>query len=264
MRQNQRWLCTGVGSMVLALAASCSTEAAEPASERSAALAAAGCVEHSGFSHCSLGAATLTPSRDGATLAVNGVRSAQKDGVAVVLPAVTSFSPQGAVGGAAGTTFVARSLSAGVATSSFTVLKTNDGYSISAAYTGAGDTSRYNARLYNRGVQVGELSNLSANDRVGIVFPLRRCPPGSTLPWPLCHWFPPNPFRIMADGGCSWEFTSATPGQVTLASGQRVTVDRISFDEIVPASGSYPYLTFDRIDYTSDVGSFQLGAESAQ
>lgn len=68
----------------------------------------------------------------------------------------------------------------------------------------------------------------------------------------------------MPDGGCSWGFTSATAGEVALADGRRVLVDEISFDEIVPASGSYPYLTFDRIDYTSDAGTFVLGAESAR
>lgn len=249
--------------MLAAATANCSTETT-PTSERAEALAAAGCVEHSGFTHCSLGGASLTPSRDGATLTVGGARSAQKDGVAVVLPAVTSFVPDGKVGGAAGSTFVARSLSAGVSTSSLTVRKSFEGYAVSAAYTGAGDTSRYDALLYRSGVQVGRIRNLGPQDSTRIFYSDPDCPRGSTVPWPDCLWIRPNPFNITPYGACNWDLNLGSAGQVTLASGQRVTVDRISFEEIVPASGSYPYLTFDRIDYTGDVGSFQLGAESAQ
>lgn len=264
MRKNQRWSCMGVGAAVMALAASCSTEAAEPASARAEALAAAGCVEHSGFTHCSLGSATLTPSRDRATLTVGGARSAQKDGVAVVLPDVTSFVPDGKVGGAAGSTFVARSLSAGVSTSSLTVRKSFAGYTVSAAYTGSGDTSRYDAILFSGGAQVGRLRNLGPLDSTRVIYSDPDCPRGSTLPWPDCLWVRPNPFHITPYGACNWDLILGSAGQVELLDGQRVTVDRISFEEIVPASGSYPYLTFDRIDYTGDVGSFQLGAESAQ
>ena len=51
---------------------------------------------------------------------------------------------------------------------------------------------------------------------------------------------------------------------MALADGRTVLVDRVEFEEDVPAGGSYPYTAFDRLGYTSNGDTFVLGTPAAK
>ncbi len=232
-------------------------------------LSPANCVEFAGNSHCSLGGARLALSAKG-ELGVTGMRTADKDGVAIHLPDVTSFTPSGVWSRAnGGAKMVARSINEGVSTSTMSASVDQGGVAFSASFTGAGQASTYSAIYSRNGEEVARIANLSNGTVLRPIF--RPC-----SPWPRCLWEPQPPiFRIRtvlaanatsnaeASGACSWEqrFDPDAPAQVTLEDGRTVEVDHLELREEIPAGGSYPYTSFNRIDYTYDGGALTLTGE---
>lgn len=232
------------------------------------AVSTANCVELAGNSHCSLGTARLALSQKG-ELGVSGMRTAGKDGVAINLPDVTSFIPSGVWSrGTTGTKMVARSINEGVSTSTMNASIDQGGVMLSASFTGAGQASTYSAIYSRNGEEVGRISNIGNGTVLRPI--LRPC-----QPWPRCLWEPLPPiFHIRlavntpvptaeTSGACSWEqrFNPNSPAQVTFENGETVEVDNIELREEIPAGGSYPYTSFNRIDYTYDGGTLTLTGE---
>jgi hypothetical protein len=242
--------------------------ASDPLDKLDPAGNAAACVDLQGLSHCALGNARLTPSKDGSTLDVTAMRAPDKDGVAILLPEATEFDLAGTRRSDSGSTTITRAISAGVVTSTMTVQNTASGFTVSGTFTG-NDASTYNVNLYKADTLVGTAAGL----RSGV--------DGLTASWA-------QPQRIViririgfvviiivigraqplaaTEGACVWNLP-LDDGQLavtTLADGTAVTFDRLQLVENVQQGGSYPYLTFDRIDYTSNNPSLQITSESAQ
>jgi hypothetical protein len=258
----------GLPFALLCSVAGCKTEEPQASGDEVAQAAtgdsAASCVEFAGNTHCSLGAASVALSDKG-ELSVSNMRSVGKDGVSIHLPDVTSFVPTGVFErGSTGSKMLARSINEGVSTSTMTSAIDSRGISLSASFTGNGQASSYSAIFSRDGQEVGRLSNLP-NGQMIRVLPCR--------PWPWCTDRPRPPiFHIRAvagdgdtdaAGACSWvqRFDPSAPPSVLLANGQTVAVDNIELREEVPAGGSYPYTSFNRIDYTYDGGTLLLTGE---
>lgn len=223
------------------------------------------CVDHQGNKHCPLGGAKLTPSDDGKSLALAGL-SSQDDGVAILLPDVTQFSASGVIDPKAGTTLFARSINEGVSTSSMTLKRTNEGFALSAEFTGSGAASTYTARLYSGGQVVGEIPSIPSGTAMITPRPCNFPPPGCRWPAPA-PWPPWPPFRVIQNGNnagaCVWGvgFGRGNEVQATLPDGKIVIADAIDLVEDVTGPGAYPYLTFNRIDYTGDAGNARIDGE---
>ncbi len=223
------------------------------------------CVEFRGSRHCALGGADVFAEGDQALIAKN-LDQVEEDGVAILLPEVTEFRPTGVFESRGGPSqMIARSINEGVSTSMMKVDVGEAGISLSASFTGAGDESTYSAIFYREGGEVARIANIRNGEAVGIYrFPCE--------PWPWCIIEPllPPVFHVYQRGenlgSCSWQ-QEFPPGQLvgaTLPSGEKIEADRIELREEVPAKGSYPYLTFNRIDYNYDGGALILTDEKIE
>lgn len=228
---------------------------------------ASGCVDFGGFTNCPLGDARLLPSEDGTTLDVTSLRTAGEDGVSFLLPEVTDFEVTGSRPPSSSSTMISRAISDGDVTSTMTVRDTDDGFTVSGTFTG-NDASTYNAELYRAGELVGTVAGLASGGE------------GLRARWlqrPIIIWVIQIGFHIYififgaqqaeaTEGACIWDLALPKNQQAstTLADGTEVTFDHVRLVENVEPSGSYPYLTFDRIDYTSDDGTFRISNERAQ
>ena len=253
----------GLTFALLGSVTGCSSEESEDTSDESAQAAGvtpAACVEFAGNAHCSLGNARL---RVGSTLTVANLSAAGKDGVAISLPEATSFIPTGTYANSAATsTLIVNAVSDGVTTSTVKAVNTDRGTSYSATFTGSGQSSTYSAIFSRNGQEVARVAGIR-NGQVGV--------PALATPGRIWRWIKfhvrivPASLAATADvsGACSWEqsFDPNAPASVTLANGQAIEVDNLELREDVPVAGSYPYTSFDRIDYTADGGTFTLEGE---
>lgn len=229
------------------------------------------CVTFQGNTHCPLGAATLFKNGN-QSLRVGNMFAAGDDGVAIHLPEVTEFSARAMVKPAPdGLHIVARSISEGVSTSSMTTQQTDDGYAVSATFTGDATTGTYNVNLYNNDVLVQSLDAVMSGE-TGFTWNHTNCAPGS-VNYPMCLSVVisnTSGFRVVqggADAGaCVWTVGGPESADmlVQLPNGEVVIADRIDLVEQVDGSGSYPYLTFDRIDYTASGGPITITRETVQ
>jgi hypothetical protein len=230
-----------------------------------APLHAADCTEYRDLAHCALGGATVAASRDGATLAVTSLQTAGKDGVAILLPDSTGFDVTGTRDTSSDSTMIWRAISAGTVTSTMTVQNTDDGFTVSGEFTGS-ESGTYTAELYRAGELVGTIPGLrSGGDgvharnvqqlriririRIGfvvIIIVIGRAQQATTT-----------------EGACVWDLPlqDGQEAVTTLPDGTDVTFDRVQLVEDVQGGGSYPYLTFDRLDYTSNDEAFQITDE---
>jgi hypothetical protein len=229
------------------------------------------CVDFAGNKHCALGNAKLALAANGASLQASGLAVAASDGVQILLPDVTQFTPSGAVNrNPSGNTLVARAISTGVATSSLTVQRSATGFSIAANFTGSGAGSTYNALLYNSGQLVGTIGGLtSGGPPMFPTFPCSIIPCTIHLP-PVPHlptfFVVPRSGGVGTPGACGWKlnFEADNLIQVTLGNGSTVIADAIALVENVPGQGSYPYLTFNEIDYTTDALGLEIDGEATE
>jgi hypothetical protein len=255
-----------------------STAASDDLGRIAATETSADCVDLDGNKHCALGKATLATMANGG-VQINGMATAGNDGVAIMLPDVTQFSATGqADSKSSGTTLLARSINEGVSTSSMTLqrLASSDSYAISASFTGSGAGSTYTAVFYDNGKQVGTIGGLPSGQPAAMV-PPRGCRPFPCItirPIPIPPW---PPFLVVqnpldgsggstgpgAPGACVWKINFGQDNLIApkLADGTTVLADEVDLVEDVKGQGSYPYLTFNRIDYTSDASDGQITAE---
>jgi hypothetical protein len=241
----------------------------EAANAQSQALAAqsddAGCVDFQGLRHCPLGTATVALGKDGRQLEVTRLADPRRDGVSILLPDVSSFQPDGRIEGSkAGVNLTASAFQAGTIVGRMTLQQTEDSYVVSAAFTGTGGSSPYQVNLYRQDELVGSIGDLQSGQRVA----LRRIRlPPEPVPWPWPWPWPPwPPFRNLQvgpnAGACVWD-QSFVGEEVAaeLSNGRTVVADRIELEEVIPRAGSYPYMSFNRIDYTSDGAAMVLRGE---
>lgn len=232
-------------------------------SAQAAGVTLAACVDFAGNAHCSLGNARLQVSPTDGTLTVSNLRAAGKDGVAISLPEVTSFIPTGTYANSAATsTLIVNASSGGVTTSTVKAVNTDRGTSYSATFTGSGQASTYSAIFSRNGQEVARVAGIP-NGQVGTPPVAAR---GRIWRWIRFHVrIVPASIAATADvsGACSWEqsFDPNAPASVTLANGQAIEVDNLELREDVPVGGSYPYTSFERVDYTADGGTFTLNGE---
>lgn len=260
-------LSSALAGLALAVAAvgvaACQDDGALGAGAPQVAVQALGtdCVEFQGIRHCALGAAKLNPHPDGAFLEVIGSASAERDGISAVLPEVTSYTPTGRINGRAdGATLSVRAISGGKTIGTMSLARTPGGYRVAAAFTGEDSAGVYNVNLYYHDELVGQLANRPSGG-TGDVLPYYRW-----WWWWWWDWFWPSFWstaRSATPGTCVWSQQLA-PGDevlVTADSGKQVLADRFELEEVVKQGGSYPYLSFDRIDYTT-TGPMVLESEN--
>jgi hypothetical protein len=160
---------------------------------------------------------------------------------------------------------VATSFNEGVSLSTMTSISTDRDLTLSATYTANGDASTYRAIFYREGEEVGRISRIPNGGEVTLrIYPC--------VPWPGCRGirFPPDfhvsSLAVAADeneGACGWDmsFHENSLPVLTLEDGSAVTVDRVELKEELSAKGSYPYISFNRMDYTYDGGELLLTEE---
>lgn len=246
--------------------AGCSSEGPEDTRDESAQAAGvtpSACVEFAGNPHCSLGIARLRVSSTGDTLTVSNLSAAGKDGVAISLPEATSFTPTGTyANSAASSTQIATANGAGVTISTMKAANTDRGTFYSATFSGGSESSTYSAIFFRNGQEVARIAGIP-NGQVGVPPVAAR---GRIWRWIRFHVrIVPAVFATATDvsGACSWEqsFDPSAPASVTLGNGQAIELDNLELREDVPVGGSYPYTSFDRVDYTADGGTFTLTGE---
>lgn len=229
------------------------------------------CVEFQGIKNCPLGNSKLSANTKGSLL-VDGLKTAGSDGVAFLFPSAHEFDLDGEGIARSGSTLFSRAISEGVVTSTLTTRFTDEGFTATPVFTGSAGGA-YSARFSLRGARVATLADLTGSVTAMIQH--------SCEPWPNCHWFAmdmkflqlerdhPNVAAAAATddlGACAWSFhfDEGRTFQVTLADGKQVTADTVDFVENVTKAGSYPYLAFDRLDYTSNTSSLRITTESAK
>jgi hypothetical protein len=220
------------------------------------------CVEFHGLQHCRLGNAQLSPSADGSVLEVGRLVKPDSDGVSVLLPAVTNFAPEGRIdANAIGSTVNVRAFGDGKILGTLAMTRNENGYVLSAGFTGDGNTGTYNVNLYNHDVRVATIVGLRNGSTV--LLPYWR------PYWWYWHcwcwwWWWPHFWNVVATGSCVWSvpFPEGQEVQARDDRGNLVAADRVELEEVVKGAGSYPYLTFNRIDYTTGAGWMQLGGEN--
>jgi hypothetical protein len=215
------------------------------------------CIEFHGLQHCPLGGATVSLGKDG-ELEVSRMASPRRDGVSILLPDVSNFVPEGRVEASGDSlSLTASAYHAGTIVGRMTLRQTEDRYELSAAFTGSGGASPYQANLYRQNQRVGTIGGLSSGDRL-VMWPWWPC-------WP-CWPPPPPPFRNMQfgpnTGACIWDVPlGGAEVLAELRDGSTVVVDRVELEEVIPRGGSYPYMSFNRLDYTSDGARIVLTGE---
>jgi hypothetical protein len=228
------------------------------------AQATTACVELQGLAHCALGAARLTSREDEAALEITGMVSAESDGVSISLPSVTSFTAGGAIRGLTSSTAIhARALEDGRTLSTLRLERTARGYVVSSMFTGS-DLGRYRVNLYRDEVLIGTRRRAASDPGLE----LRITDGGGSSEFDSRGARTPR-FRNLQtgpnSGACVWEvaFVAATM-QVVDDRGELVVADRLELEEEVVPGGSYPYLSFDRLDYTMNAASMLIEHESYQ
>jgi hypothetical protein len=254
----------------------CQTDDPTPiASEVMAPAITQQCVDFGGLSNCAFGAATAT-AKEGA-MDIAGLRTAGKDGVATFLPATRTFSMTGTSTAGPTTTEVSRAINQGEVISSMTAQHNGRGLALGGSFTGNPDAT-YTANLYKDGQLVGAIPNMKSNaDRLQIN-------PGPLAPqriiiiiifwgfdnidiW-IINALTGEKTKAAAPlaGACVWkvDLNKDADPHVTLPDGSSVAVDHVEMVENVTAAGSYPYMSFDRIDYSSNAGALHVTSESAK
>jgi hypothetical protein len=251
----------GVLALLSAGLAGCQADDPQTTADRSQELAGrdadAQCVEFEGLKHCSLGGAAVSLGKDG-ELEVTRMADPRRDGVSIQLPDVSNFVPEGRVEASGDSlSLTASAFHAGTIVGRMTLQQSEDRYVVSAAFTGSGEASPYQVNLYYRNQRVGTIGDLFSGDRLTL-WPWWPC-------WP-CWPPPPPPFRNMQfgpnAGACVWDQSFGGADVLAeLRDGSTVVVDRIELEEVIPRGGSYPYMSFNRLDYTSDGGRIVLVGE---
>jgi hypothetical protein len=229
------------------------------------------CVEFQGRRHCRLGGAKVVPREDGKVIEVTQLAAAEQDGLSILLPDVTNFAADGRIDGTApGSVLNVRALNDGNTVGTMSLKRTEGGYVVSAAFTGDDNTGTYNVRLYNQEALVGTVSGLASGGD-GLYLP-RFVP---IWRWWWWWWWWPSFWNVRQPsrlpdgpevGACVWSipFVAGDEVQVVADDGKPVVADRIELEEVVRRGGSYPYLTFNRIDYTTSGASMLLLGENIE
>lgn len=252
-----RW---GLSFTLLCSVTACSTDEPEPEQIAQAAESAS-CVLFAGNPHCPMGTASVALGSNG--LMVTGMHTAGVDGVSIDLPDVTSFEPKGIFqAGATEATIIARSINQGVSTSTMTTIIGSPGFrTISASFTGSGQGSTYSAVFYRGDQEVGFIAGIpnGATAVPTIIMPPTR--PCATCPI-VDPGEDPDFFKVRPTGACVWGKTFTRAQAFVMLNGRRISIDKVELVEEVSGSGSYPYLSFNRIEYTHDSGSLLLTGET--
>jgi len=247
-----------------------------PSSGVAAAALGLECMEFGGLQNCPLGAATLAPSSDGTAMDIAGLRTADQDGVATFLPATHTFSMAGSSSASQRTTEISRAINQGEVISTMTARHNADGLALTGTFTG-NDNATYNANLYKGGKLVGIVPGLRSNGQ-GLqlyIGPRARRPIIIIIIWGFDNVTVlifnraaggPTAAPLPDAGACVWKVDLAPESDphVTLPDGTSVAVDHVEMVENVTAAGSYPYLSFDRIDYSSNAGALHVTSEAAK
>lgn len=235
------------------------------------------CMDFGGLQNCALGAATVTPSRDGAAMDVANLRTAGQDGIATFLPATRTFSMVGRSTSDPKTTELSRAIDQGEVISTMTAQHNAAGLGLTGTFTGNADAT-YNANLYKDGQLVGTIPGLKSGAQGLQVYPGPKAQGriiiiiifwgfGNIDIW-IFNTLTGEKTQAAAPvaGACVWKVDLAQDADphVTLLDGTSVAVDHVEMVENVNAAGSYPYMSFDRIDYSSNAGALHVTGEAAK
>ncbi len=250
--------------------AGCQTDDAvtadDPPDDKGAPLQAQGCTEYQDLEHCPLGGASVALGRDG--LDVTSLRKPGRDGVAILLPESTEFEATGTRVASSDSAMIWKAVSAGAVTSTMTVQNTDDGFTVSGEFTG-NNPSTYNAILYRAGAVVGTVAGMKSgvdklkarwDNRFRITIRIRIGFKTITI---VITWGQQLIAAEGTAGACVWDMPleEGQEAVTTLPDGKEVTFDRVQLVENVLKGGSYPYMTFDRLDYTSNDESLTIDSE---
>ena len=237
------------------------------------------CMDFGGLQNCALGAATVRPSGDGTAMDVTGLRRAGQDGIATFLPATRTFTMLGRSTADPKSTEISRAINQGEIISTMTAQHNANGLALTGTFTGNADAT-YNANLYKDGRLVGTVPGLKSNAQGLQIYPGPEAQ--NRIIIIIIFWgfdnidiwiiFDANGQKTRAAlpppdaGACVWKVDLAKESDphVTLPDGSSVGVDHIEMVENVNAAGSYPYMSFDRIDYSSNAGALHVTSETAR
>ncbi|MCY1078151.1 hypothetical protein [Archangium lansingense] len=244
------------------------------------------CVKSEGLSICAIGKAQVRQADETSVLLTN-LGAAGTDGASVSLGQATDWTAAYETSSKdpeQKTTFTA--VSDGAAISSTTSVKKGDTREISATFSGSGADSTYMVQAYRQGELVAQVSRIPNGVVAARALPIGGGTGPSCRPYyqtvPDClancnvmHYGScaycdvrcarPIGFHNVRDqallGACRWIIRDAvTP--VVLADGTTVEADELVLTEEVRASGSYPYLSFERILFQTSGGSARLGDQT--
>lgn len=250
----------------------------QPTSELSAPVTQ--CVQLGGLQNCALGAAKVVLNKDAATLDVTGLRTAGQDGLTTLLPSTRTFSMAGTSTATARTTEISRAISQGELISTMTAQHDDQGLTLSGTFTGNADAT-YNANLFKGGKLVGSIPNVRSGEQGLRLYPGPQAPARIIIiiifwgfdnidiwiiNWLKEHGGESAHAATPQAGACVWKVDldpTADP-HATLPDGSSVAVDHVEMVEDVTSAGSYPYMSFDRIDYSSNAGALHVTGEAAK
>lgn len=210
------------------------------------------CVGFEDLRHCPIGPATLELTPAGDRLLVLNPDENSDAGVSIQLPLVRRWTgrmylaPAGS--GAGEGVLRAVSLSDESMSSRMEAKRTDDGFVVSAGFTGSLDQPTYRAAVYRDGVLQGYGDSVADDS------------PGVTVSGVLEEF--DMDFYVVASGACSWGVRFAEGARtMRLAGGQVVTGDELRLVEEVKPAGRYPYTTFDHVVIRGNSARTELRAE---
>ena len=248
------------------------------------------CVPFFDMLHCPLGSADLGVSRDGQSLEASGLGPQGEDGVASHFEPSTFWNGQtrflGEPNGAPSVHLSA--VSGGTVTSQMSLDTDGDVYYLNASFTGQAENSTYSMLVYREGVLQGAAGGIPSASSAASA-KARTAPaagPFSSAPQTLCSDCQPDlsaiiaaldaamlewlawidsfgwGFGIQNNGGCTWGASLPAAARVTLPDGNEYIGDEIRLVEEVPASGHYPYVSFESIETRTSAESVSFIEQS--
>lgn len=245
------------------------------------------CVKSEGLNVCAIGKAQLKQYDETSVLLTN-LGTTGKDGASVSLGQATDWTAAFETSSKdpeQRTTFTA--VSDGAAISTTTSIRKGDSTEISATFTGAGAESTYMVQAYRQGELVAEVRNVLTGQPAAIARPVPGGNGPSCRPYyqsvtdcrnncfqmqynscNYCETRCPRPIgfhNVQLEqahlGACRWVIRD-TIRPVILADGNTVEADELVLTEEVRASGSYPYLSFERILFQATGGTARIGDQT--
>ncbi|HZI07501.1 MAG TPA: hypothetical protein VEZ71_26020 [Archangium sp.] len=244
------------------------------------------CVKSDGLGVCAIGKAQLKPLDESSVLLTN-LGDSGTDGAAISLGQATDWTAAYETSSqedAQQTTFTA--VSDGAAISTTTSVKRGDAREISATFTGSGADSTYTLQAYRQGELQAEVRGIRNGQIAARAIQIPGGNPPSCRPYyqtiPNCYsacaqaqynsclycetrCSRPIGFHNVSNevlvGACRWVVRDSV-SPVVLSDGNTVEADELVMTEEVRGTGSYPYVSFEKILFQASGGTARIGDQT--